>query len=78
MPLVLRGPGVEAGATVETPVSLVDLAPTLLDLLGVAPMAAIEGQSLVAAVTGRGEVPARDVFAEVSFSARTASAGSAQ
>lgn len=35
VPLVLRGPGVEAGVRVERAVSLIDLAPTVLSLLGV-------------------------------------------
>ncbi len=32
VPLIVRGPGVRAGATVETPVSLVDLYPTFMDM----------------------------------------------
>ena len=34
VPLILRGPGVPAGAEVSTPVSLVDIYPTLLDAVG--------------------------------------------
>jgi arylsulfatase A-like enzyme len=53
VPLLLRWPGVvPAGHVVEAPVALVDLAPTLLDLLGVPePGAGFQGQSLARAVT---------------------------
>ncbi len=35
IPLIVRGPGVRQGAAVDTPVSLVDLYPTLLDMAGI-------------------------------------------
>ena len=35
IPLIIKGPGVPAGQVIGTPVSLVDLYPTLLDLAGV-------------------------------------------
>ena len=35
VPLIVRGPGVRRGATVDTPVSLIDLYPTLMDMAGV-------------------------------------------
>jgi choline-sulfatase len=37
VPLIVAGPGVPAGAVCDTPVSLVDLYPTLLDALGATP-----------------------------------------
>lgn len=37
VPLVMRGPGVPEGVRVEEPVSLVDIEPTILSLLGAAP-----------------------------------------
>jgi arylsulfatase A-like enzyme len=46
VPLVLVGPGVPAGRRVGASVSLVDLAPTLLDLLGLPATATMEGRSL--------------------------------
>lgn len=47
VPLVLRGPGVPAGQRVEAQVSLVDLAPTLLELLGLdAPAQDFDGTDL--------------------------------
>jgi hypothetical protein len=35
VPLIVRGPGVPEGATVDIPTSHVDLAPTFLDILGI-------------------------------------------
>ena len=37
VPLIMAGPDVEAGAVVETPVSLLDFYPTILESVGVAP-----------------------------------------
>ena len=34
VPMIVRGPGLPAGETVDTPVSLVDLHPTILDFVG--------------------------------------------
>ena len=53
VPLVLWGPGVRA-QRIETPVSLVDVTPTLLDALGLPPLAGAAGVSLWPLVT-RGE-----------------------
>lgn len=56
VPLILRLPGrLPAGRVVETPVELVDVAPTILDLLGAPAPAAMEGKSLVALAAGRTE-----------------------
>lgn len=51
VPLLLRGPGFEAGE-VERPVQLLDLAPTLLEAVGVAPAPGMAGRSLTADPTG--------------------------
>ena len=37
VPLMMAGPDIEAGAVVETPVSLLDFYPTILESVGVAP-----------------------------------------
>lgn len=43
VPWLLSGPGVPAAEVVEQPVSLVDVAPTLLQLLGLPPLSAVDG-----------------------------------
>jgi len=45
IPLILRGPGIPAGRRVAAPSSITDVLPTLLDLLGLAPLDT-QGRSL--------------------------------
>jgi arylsulfatase K len=47
VPLVVAGPGVQAGATVNELVSLIDLHPTFTDLAGLEPSQRIDAKSLV-------------------------------
>ena len=47
VPLIIRAPGLEPGV-VARPVSLVDVAPTILDLLGLGLPGPVDGRSLVA------------------------------
>lgn len=47
VPLMIRAPGLLTPGRVEEPVDLLDLAPTLLDLLGVDPPRQWQGESLV-------------------------------
>ena len=61
VPLILRLPGGEGGGReVTTPVRLIDLAPTLLDLAGVAAPPSFRGRSLLPFLRGRAprELPA--------------------
>ncbi len=46
VPMILRGPGVPAGRHVEAPASLVDITPTVLSLMGVAPATDVDGVDL--------------------------------
>ena len=65
VPLLLRWPGhLPAGRVVEGAVSLIDLAPTLLELAGVAPSGeAMQGRSLVPVLLGSERVdPTRAIF----------------
>ena len=64
VPLVFRGPSAAAGDR-RTPVSHVDLAPTILELAGVDPGAGWQGQSLAGSVRGGGEPTARPVAMEI-------------
>ncbi len=64
VPLVIAVPG-GARRTVAQPVSLVDLGPTLLDLVGIARPAGQNGRSLAAAVADGAPPPDRMVLAEL-------------
>ena len=64
VPLVFRGAGAVPGR-LETPVSHVDLAPTLLALAGTVPGAGWQGQSLAGSIRGGSEPPARPVAMEI-------------
>ncbi len=52
VPLVFCGPGIRAGQRIETPVSLVDIAPTLCDWAGLEPRACFDGESLLPLARG--------------------------
>jgi arylsulfatase A-like enzyme len=65
VPWIVAGPGVPAGVRIAAPVSLVDLAPTLLALAGLEVPAGVEGRSLFPALWA-GAPPAGPVFAETS------------
>jgi arylsulfatase A-like enzyme len=57
VPLIVHAPG-RTPAEVRAPVSLVDLAPTLLELCGVAPQHVMDGRSLVPFLDGKGDAAA--------------------
>jgi arylsulfatase A-like enzyme len=64
VPLILLGPTIPAGVRVRSPVSLVDVVPTLLALLGVAPHPGLDGIDLQAPWNAPGGPPgARRLFA---------------
>ncbi len=56
VPLIVRGPGIEAGMTPASFVANIDLAPTFLDLAGLPIPASMQGRSLVPLL--HGETPA--------------------
>jgi arylsulfatase K len=65
VPLIVSGPGVEAGAARDEPVSLVDLYPTLMDLAGAEKPDYLEGSSLAPLLRGRDDPDRPDhVFGE--------------
>lgn len=57
IPLLVRLPGQRAGRIVDTPVSQADLAPSILDYVGAAPLPHAEGRSLASSWRS-GEAPA--------------------
>jgi arylsulfatase A-like enzyme len=63
VPLILAGPGIPRGVVVEAPVSLVDLAPTLLARLGIAAPAPLDGLDLAPSWSG-GRLAPRALFGE--------------
>lgn len=63
VPMILAGPGVPRGRQVATPVSLVDLAPTIVGAFGLAPEPGWVGRSLID-LAQLPEDPARIVFSE--------------
>jgi arylsulfatase A-like enzyme len=71
VPLVMRLPGaIPAGRRVAEPVSLIDVAPTILDLLGLPHAERMDGTSLLPLLTGAAErLPRAGVFTEA-WSAR--------
>jgi arylsulfatase A-like enzyme len=65
VPLIIRLPGrKKAGTVIDTPVSLVDIVPTILDLIGVAKPPGLSGQSLAPLIEGKALEP-RPLFTEV-------------
>ncbi len=64
VPLVFAGiRQCQPGRRISTTVSLADITPTVLDLLGISPPKHVSGRSLKAALAGR-EISARPVYAE--------------
>ena len=62
VPLLIAGPGVPT-RTVSAPVSLVDVAPTVMSLLGTSANLQYDGHDLVSSFAGA-EIPDRDLYAE--------------
>lgn len=52
VPLILTGPGIPPGATTASNVGLIDVAPTILDLLRLPPLPSADGRSLVPLLHG--------------------------
>lgn len=65
VPLIMSAPGLLRPRRIDTPVSLLDVAPTVLDLLGLAADRGYRGISLAAAARGRGTPTARPLFGEI-------------
>jgi arylsulfatase A-like enzyme len=63
VPLIMRGPGVRAGARVDELVANIDLAPTIADAANVRPLRIVDGRSLLPMLRGNRPVP-RDILIE--------------
>ena len=65
IPLAMRGPGIPAGHVIDqTPVSLIDLYPTILDMVGLDPEPDLPGSSWLPLVRGEEHNRSDSVFAE--------------
>lgn len=65
VPLIVSGPGVRRNATVETPVSLLDIYPTLRDLCSAGPWdVPLDGRTLAPALVDDKPLPETPVFCE--------------
>lgn len=71
IPLFMAGPGIPAGKVVNTPVSLVDIYPTMLDFMGIEDKGRgdLPGQSLLEMAMSGQEDPDRAVYSEYFASA---------
>ncbi len=66
VPLILSGPGVPSGVRVDDAVQLIDIAPTVLDLLGLEIPGDFQGRSLVPLLEGS-SLPSRHAFSASSW-----------
>jgi N-acetylglucosamine-6-sulfatase len=64
VPLILRGPGIPRGGRVSELVANVDLAPTIVDATGAAPLRTMDGRSLLSLAEDPGRRTGRDVLIE--------------
>jgi len=64
MPLIVRGPGVAAGRTINALAANTDLAPTIADLAGVEPPDFVDGRSLAPVLRGEGATGRTAVLVE--------------
>ncbi|HBN77499.1 MAG TPA: choline-sulfatase, partial [Planctomycetaceae bacterium] len=52
IPLIITGPGIKAGQRIQEPVGLIDLYPTIADLIERKPPEGLEGVSLLPILNG--------------------------
>jgi N-acetylglucosamine-6-sulfatase len=64
VPLLVRGPGIEAGGRHEGMAANIDIAPTVAELAGAEPTRRVDGISLVPALEGGRALPERDILLE--------------
>lgn len=64
VPLIMTGPAIPTNTRIDTPVSLIDVFPTLLELLDIPQPGKLDGMSLAATIRGKSGLPARTLYAE--------------
>jgi N-acetylglucosamine-6-sulfatase len=64
VPLVVRGPGVQEGRTVDGPVGNIDLAPTIVDAANADVGLEMDGTSLLPSLGNGSDLPRRDILLE--------------
>ena len=65
VPLFIRPPGgLDARVDVELPISLIDLAPTMLELVGLSAPASFEGRSWASWMQSEGQAPVRPIIVD--------------
>jgi choline-sulfatase len=68
IPLIVKLPGRGAARRVAAPVQQIDLAPTILDLIGAPAVANTRGRSLKPLLAGTGPVPDTGIYSEALYS----------
>ncbi len=69
VPMIISGPGIQAGQRIQTPVSLIDIAPTICELSGMEKRDCFDGESLLP--LARGETSESRGWALASYSGVT-------
>jgi arylsulfatase A-like enzyme len=62
VPLIFAGPGIPQGRTTDAPVYLLDMFPTLCDLVNLPIPDSVEGQSLLPCITGNESTPREPLY----------------
>ena len=57
--MIFAGPGIPSGQRCESPVGLIDIYPTLIDLCGLTPRTGLDGVSLAGIIANSGTLPSR-------------------
>lgn len=72
VPLIISGPGIKEGHRINDPVGLIDISPTILDLLGINDIPeSFMGKSLVPFLRGRSPSKKRVIISETSHEGKT-------
>src|SRR6185503_19483428 len=68
IPLIVKLPGRHAARRVAAPVQQIDVAPTILDLIGAPANASLKGRSLRPLLDGTGTIADTGIYAEAFYS----------